>query len=163
MRKIIILAVTALLLTGCFNQSVPAPELDPDFEPFPAPAFQLEDLSGDTWSLEELRGETVVLYFWTAGCSVCVNKLPDLADLVQEFPENSRLLLLNHSDSQRKIQELVADPDLVVLVNSSSAFQNYGVRSVPTMVFIDGEGMVRAGYIGPVPNENILRIIEEIS
>lgn len=163
MRKIIILTVTALLLTGCFNLSAPAPELDPDFEPFPAPAFQLEDLSGNTWSLEELQEETVVLYFWTASCPTCVDKLPDLADLAQELPENSKLLLLNHNDSKGKIQELVADPDLVVLINSGRVFQDYGVRSVPTMVFIDGEGMVRAGYIGPVPNENILRIIEEIS
>jgi cytochrome oxidase Cu insertion factor (SCO1/SenC/PrrC family) len=32
--------------------------------PKPAPAFSLPDLAGRTWTLGELRGKVVLLFFW---------------------------------------------------------------------------------------------------
>jgi cytochrome oxidase Cu insertion factor (SCO1/SenC/PrrC family) len=34
------------------------------YEPKPAPAFSLPDLNGRTWSLAELRGKVVLVFFW---------------------------------------------------------------------------------------------------
>jgi cytochrome oxidase Cu insertion factor (SCO1/SenC/PrrC family) len=64
-------ALGALLVVAAL--AVAAPAARPDFEaldfqpyerPTPAPAFSLPDLAGRTWSLAELRGKVVLLFFW---------------------------------------------------------------------------------------------------
>jgi cytochrome oxidase Cu insertion factor (SCO1/SenC/PrrC family) len=39
-------------------------DLEPYEPPKPAPAFSLPDLTGRTWSLADLRGKVVLLFFW---------------------------------------------------------------------------------------------------
>jgi cytochrome oxidase Cu insertion factor (SCO1/SenC/PrrC family) len=39
-------------------------DLQPYDPPKPAPAFALPDLAGHTWSLAQLRGKVVLLFFW---------------------------------------------------------------------------------------------------
>jgi cytochrome oxidase Cu insertion factor (SCO1/SenC/PrrC family) len=60
----------ALLVTSL---ALPAPAAGPDLgaldfqayeSPKPAPAFSLSDLAGHTWTLAELRGKVVLLFFW---------------------------------------------------------------------------------------------------
>ena len=60
----------ALLVVGL---ALGAPAASPDFEaldlqpydtPKPAPAFSLTDLDGHAWSLPNLRGKVVLLFFW---------------------------------------------------------------------------------------------------
>ena len=38
--------------------------LEPYEPPKPAPAFSLPDLNGRTWSLADLRGKVVLVFFW---------------------------------------------------------------------------------------------------
>lgn len=160
MRIIAIIMLSALLLTGCFNQSLPAP--GPDFPSNPAPEFQLEDLSGTQWKMEDLRGEMVILYFWTASCPTCIKKLPDLIELNEQLPGDVRLLLLNASDSKARVQELIGDSGLVGLLNAINVFRAYGVQYVPTMIFVDKDGMIRQTHIGPASNADILSTLDLI-
>ncbi|MGI6364656.1 MAG: TlpA family protein disulfide reductase [Bacillota bacterium] len=172
MRKLAVLLVMAVLLAGCVGHTAPDPNPDPspnsnpepgDQGTIPAPAFSLQDLGGNTWSLAELKGNVVILYFWTAGCPNCIRSLPDLSALQEELPEDVRLLLLNGGDSKKKVEEVMeAYPNLTVLMNATAIFGVYGVRYVPTTVFIDAEGRLDRGYIGPIPNQGILQIIEEL-
>jgi len=156
----------AFILSSCVSQPVPVPDPVPSSgEPQPpAPLFALEDLDGETWSLEELKGEIVVLYFWTGSCPYCLDKLPELSTLQAQLPKDVNLLLLNGGDSKARVQELVADyPNLTVLMKASNVFAPYGVRSVPTTIFIDRDGLFHQGYIGPMPNQSILDIITDLS
>ena len=41
-----------------------AMSLEPYEPPKPAPAFSLPDVDGRTWSLAELKGKVVLLFFW---------------------------------------------------------------------------------------------------
>ena len=97
MRKLAVLLVMAVLLAGCVGHTAPDPNPDPspnsnpepgDQGTIPAPAFSLQDLGGNTWSLAELKGNVVILYFWTAGCPNCIRSLPDLSALQEELPED---------------------------------------------------------------------------
>ena len=62
--------LSALLVSGL---ALAAPAAGPDLgaldfhayeSPKPAPAFSLPDLTGHTWTLAELRGKVVLLFFW---------------------------------------------------------------------------------------------------
>lgn len=56
----LVLAATALAATPDWA----ALDLQPYEPPRPAPAFALPDLEGRTHRLEDLRGKTVLLFFW---------------------------------------------------------------------------------------------------
>jgi cytochrome oxidase Cu insertion factor (SCO1/SenC/PrrC family) len=64
-------AVVGALLLLCLAGTARAagPDLSAmDFQayepPKPAPAFSLPDLTGRTWTLGELKGKVVLLFFW---------------------------------------------------------------------------------------------------
>ena len=44
----------------------------------PAPGFSLPDLSGQTVSLSDFRGDETLVLFWRPGCGFCQRMLPDL-------------------------------------------------------------------------------------
>jgi cytochrome oxidase Cu insertion factor (SCO1/SenC/PrrC family) len=59
----------AVVMVAALGARAAAPEfaamrLEPYEPPKPAPAFSLPDLDGRTWTLEELRGKVVLLFFW---------------------------------------------------------------------------------------------------
>ena len=65
--------LAALVLAIALGAAVGARAAGPDFEamslepyepPKPAPAFSLPDVDGRTWTLAELKGKVVLLFFW---------------------------------------------------------------------------------------------------
>jgi|SRR5690554_57899 len=168
MRKILILTLVAFLLAGCMSPQ-PTP-MDPpgdsqdDEDELPlAPGFELQDLEGALWSLEDLQGDVVMLYFWAVGCPACIEKMPELVELQQELPHDVHLLLVNGGDSVAKVEGIAADYDnLNMLLHGSNVFSQYGVRYTPTTVFINRDGEISQGFIGPVPNDGALEIINKL-
>ena len=48
------------------------------------PAFDLADLSGNTWRLESLEGKSVLINLWATWCGPCQAELPKLQELYKE-------------------------------------------------------------------------------
>lgn len=157
MRKTLAIFLVILLIAGCTQ----AKEEDKSTEQR-GPDFTYEDLNGKTWSLGELEGKVVVLYFWTATCPVCLKKIPELQLLTGELPEDTQLLMLNANDSSNRVKELIGDSELTVLMNTSESFRDYLVAYVPTLVFIDKEGKMEEVHVGPMENEKIMAIINDL-
>lgn len=157
MRKLILLLLVIVLAAGCVNE----PGIK-DNVPDKAPGFAYEDLAGELWTLEELRGNVVVLYFWTGSCPVCVRKIPDLALLQEQLPEDVYFLMLNANDSKERIENLIGDSNLTVLMNTMDSFNDYAIAYVPTMVFIDQGGKVDQVHVGVLDNKKMLAMIENL-
>lgn len=143
----------AVFLAGC--------AATPDPNGNKAPYFELQDVKGEVWNLDDLKGEVVILYFWSASCSPCVAKLPDLSKLQTEIDDDVALLLINLSDSVQRINQ-VADSNLNILVNGSNVFSRYGIRYTPTFVFIDKDGYIQETRIGAMSNNEIQAKISEL-
>jgi thiol-disulfide isomerase/thioredoxin len=58
--------------------------------PLDAPNFALKDQKGNTVTLQDLRGQLVVLNFWSSWCGVCRSEKPTL-DFIQETYANKGL------------------------------------------------------------------------
>lgn len=153
MRKYLLLLLVVVIAVGCVRT---------ENHEGKAPGFTYEDLQGEKWSLEELKGDVVILYFWTSSCGVCLSKLPDMPELQKKLPENAHLLMLNPYDSKEKIKSLIGDAELTVLVDTMDSFKDYNIAYVPTTVFISKEGEIARTQVGLMANEQILEIIEDL-
>ncbi len=62
----------------------------------PAPNFVARDLEGRPVSLEELRGEVVLLNIWATWCPPCVEEMPSMQRLYEQLgPEGLRVVAVS--------------------------------------------------------------------
>jgi peroxiredoxin len=143
-----LLALTATLLaSGCYSRSRPSHIGDP------AKDFTVHD-SERTVSLNQFRGQIVILNFWATWCPPCVQELPSLMAM-QERTRVQGIVVLgvsidedgdayHHFLKTRNVNFLtVRDPDEKVATL-------YGTSGWPETYIIDRQGVLRRKFIGPV-------------
>lgn len=121
----------------------------------PAPSFELAPLEGgDTVSLDDLRGEIVVVNFFASWCQECRNEHDALTSTADAFADDSVTLV------QIGYQE--SPPDSITYLDSAGRSDNayyladpgsrtaisYGVFGIPETFFIDEDGSVVGKIIG---------------
>lgn len=139
------------LLAALFARMVQA-EGAADLAGAPAPDFVLKTLSGANLRLSEYRGEIVMLSFWASWCGDCRAQLRGLADVHDRYRTAGVELLTVSLDGKRSQAEDTAaalDVQSPVLLDSDGAVGAlYAVESMPTLVLIDRDGIVRDVFPG---------------
>ena len=115
--------------------------------------FAATTLDGQTFNLEDLRGNYVLLQFWGSWCGPCRQQHPELVKTIAEL--NGQLIPVSiaiETDSTRWQRAIRQDglrwPHHVMDKTTNTKFLNgpisdlYGVNSVPTDFLIDPEGRV---------------------
>ena len=133
-----------------------------------APAFRLNDIKGESVSLSDFKGKVVLIDVWATWCKPCLDEIPDLKALAEDYDE-SNLRLIGVSIDRQEDKELwklkVDDEGLpgtqLILENGwQSAFKfDYIVSSIPRFILIDEEGKF-IDVNAPRPSEgNKLRLL----
>ena len=131
-----------------------------------APDFTLEDLSGKTVKLSDLRGKVVVLDFWATWCGPCKRTMPLLDKFYSEkLPAGTQVYGVNvwqreKTDDQKKsvVSKFIQDSGyhFPILYGTSELASAYGVQGIPTLVVIDKTGKLayrHVGYDPTIPEE----------
>ncbi len=125
----------------------------------PAPDFELQALDGTSVQLSDFQGKPVLLTFGATWCPDCRAETPLLVDLHQNHPEIV-ILSVDSKESADVVQGYVDEagiPYPVLLDQDGSVNQLYQVFAIPTVLFIDADGVIRAKIIEKVTPE----ILEE--
>jgi peroxiredoxin len=124
-----------------------------------APNFIMETLDGRQIQLSELNGRPVLINYWVTWCIPCMEELPALDRLSEEFP-NLEILTVNGIDQDdlatinQKIAELHLD--LPVLLDENKSFwQDFQVLFLPTSFFIDQYGVIRHIQLGSLSEADL--------
>ncbi len=120
-----------------------------------APAWSTDP---DAWlntdrplSLEDLRGHVVVLDFWTFCCINCLHVLPELEAVERRFEDEPVVVLgvhaakFDHEKIKGEVARAVARHGIrhpVILDPDHALWQQYAVRSWPTVVVLDPHGRI---------------------
>ena len=154
------LALTSVLLLSCCNRGSRPPHVGS-----PANEFTVKD-SDRTVSLNQFRGQVVVLKFWASWCAPCIAELPSMMGM-QDRLRNRGVMVLGVSVDvdgdayhrfiqQRNVNFLtVRDPDQRVA-------GMYGTSVWPESYIIDRRGVMRRKVVGPT-NWDSPEIIEFLS
>ncbi len=96
-RTLFIGLTLTLLISACKPQPSSPPVVQASAPPLEqAPSFTLETLAGETLSLEDYRGQTVVIHFGTSWCPFCRAEDPHLEALYQAYKERGvQVLVIN--------------------------------------------------------------------
>ena len=119
---------------------------------FLAPDLTLMGLSGEPVSLEEFRGQPVILNFWASWCAPCRAEMPALEQVAIRYAdEGGVVLLVNQGERETTISDFLAEVGLtlpVLLDSDLNATRLYRVQALPTTFFIDREGRIQDLTIG---------------
>lgn len=121
----------------------------------PAPDFTLSGLDGRPVSLSDYRGQVVVVNVWATWCPPCVDEMPSMEKLYQEF-KNERFEILAvsiDSDGIAAVPPFMQKHGLtfpVLLDSQASIRSSYGTTGVPETFIIDKQGILVKKVIGPL-------------
>ncbi len=110
------------------------------------PAFTLNDLQGQKFSLSETKGKPVMLIFSTTWCPYCIEEIPHLKKIFNDYASRGVVILnIDVKESREKVARFAEKhrlPYRVLLDETTDVAQSYGVRGVPTLVLLDQAGTV---------------------
>jgi thiol-disulfide isomerase/thioredoxin len=121
---------------------------------FPAPAFSLTDLSGQTVNLADLRGKVVLLNFWASWCPPCRAEMPAIEQAYQSYRGRGLVVLAvnaSYQDTPGGMETFLgsfAHSYLILRDENGTANRLYAVGSLPTTFFIGRDGTIRDMVIG---------------
>jgi peroxiredoxin len=138
----LLLALCALSITSCDRGDHPARIGRP------APQFTLAD-GGQTVSLAQFRGRTVVLNFWATWCLPCVEELPSLLVLQHRLPQIT-VLAISQDEDPAAYRAFLLDNhvDFLTLRDPSARIPRlYGTVKLPETYIIDRNGILRRKFV----------------
>ena len=118
-----------------------------------AKEFSVQD-SDRKVSLDQFRGQIVVLNFWATWCPPCVEELPSLMNLQDRMQERG-VTVLGVSidvdgDAYHRFLKLHNINFLTVRDPEQKVAGMYGTTGWPETYSIDRQGVLRRKFVGPV-------------
>jgi thiol-disulfide isomerase/thioredoxin len=137
----------------------------------PAPDFTLTLLDGPgktkTVTRAELAGKVVVIDFWATWCKPCLMELPEIQKLVESYADTKKEVLvvaLSQDEEPSDVTQLrtlvektLADKKINLTTNpvgrigldpSKSVGTAFELEDYPTLVILDGKGIVQSVHVG---------------
>ena len=162
------------------SPSAPEPTAGQDQVPeVPAPDFTLLDQYGAEHSLSDYEGKVLFLNFWTTWCGYCVQEMPHIQELYEEYGENQEDVVIlgvaspagtdnpypSDSADQEEICAFLEENGFTfpTLMDTDGSFlRAYGVGgSFPITFLVAADGNVYGYFPGAMSKDMMVNFIEQ--
>lgn len=137
----------------------------------PSPKFtDLENVNGETTSLDDFKGKYVYIDIWATWCRPCLAQIPALKALEKEYHDKNIEFVSISTDAPDKhntwinmIKEKGMTGTQLYAGENVSFMQGYKISTIPRFIFIDPNGnIIDANAPRPSSTEDIKKMFDEV-
>ena len=148
------LVIAALVLFPLFRSDQSRPGGPSGLAGTTAPVFSLKDDSGATVSLAAYRGRVVLMNLWASWCPPCRAEMPDLQRLSERYAASGLVVIgVNEGESPQRARDFAQSLGIrfPIWIDDQQRYGRlYAALGMPTTVVIGRDGVVSAGFDGPL-------------
>jgi thiol-disulfide isomerase/thioredoxin len=131
------------------------------------PAVRATDISGATWTTEQLRGRVTVIDFWATWCAPCLAEMPRLKRIRDSYSRRELEILgvALEPGARRTLmswlnRNRVDWPQIQERGYDSALATAFGVRELPTTIVVDADGRITAiGLRGEALEQHVAGLV----
>jgi len=146
------LSIRPTLVASPTRLSLTASKPKPPVKGAEAFDFEIETLDGTLIRLSDLRGKTVMLNFWASWCGPCRMEIPHMVEAYEDHAASDfEILAVNLREDPGRVAQFVSEFGMtfpIALDTTGSVGASYYVRSIPTSLFLNEQGIITAVHVG---------------
>jgi len=152
-----LLLALPVVLSGCAEKTVPKIGEAP-------PGISCNDVNGEYISLDRLKGNVVVVYFWSSSC--CGDRLKQHEswfDLNRH--KGLSMLAVNVGGDENSVRLFARNNGLTFTMLTDEhglISRQYGVAGFPTAFIIDRNGVIRKKIAGDMEAAKLFRLVSQL-
>jgi thiol-disulfide isomerase/thioredoxin len=133
------------------------------------PAYTAPELAGGTVSWDRYVGKPVVLPVWAPWCSHCQAELPVVDRVMQDYPDVELTTVVTSIGDQPGpspdgfMKDHGLDFPVAVDDENGTLAAAFGIRSFPTLFFVNSDGTVAVQLSGEVEESTLRSTIESLT
>jgi len=130
-----------------------------------APDFTLPRANGTSLELSDLRGRAVFLNFWATWCTFCIEEMPDMQRIADQYGDDLVVLGVNAGNSVEEgssFAERVGAQYELVYDTSQEVVRGYRVRAMPTSYFITPNGEIIDAQFGFMTYDDMVEKVDRL-
>lgn len=162
-----------LIFLFCFLSSGPLTKTVYSEEP----EIQTITVLGIENLIKENEGKVVLVNFWATWCGYCIEEIPDLVSLQNEYDRKLKVIGVsfdlvsnyykgfNGGDVSGWVTQCMKDNDInydVYLAESKDLYDHYNIPGLPVIIIYDLKGDLYSKYIGYGPKESLIKSINKL-
>ena len=117
-----------------------------------APDFEAELADGTTLTLSEEEGKVILLNFWATWCNPCVEEMPALQHLYDDYNASEvQILAIDCAETKGEVDGFISDNGYTfpfAYDENGAIGELYPTNGIPYTVIIDQEGNIAETFIG---------------
>jgi peroxiredoxin len=100
--------------------------------------------SGEIPTIETLKGQIVVLYFWATWCSPCIKEFPKIDELHERYQDQVQIIAIT-DDPKDRLENFLAKMSVNFLIGrdfNTKTINQYQITGRPTVYVLNREGTI---------------------
>ena len=151
------LSVKPTLLASPTRPPLPVSKPRPPVKGAEAFDFEAMSLDGSVIRLSDLRGKKVMLNFWASWCGPCRMEIPHMVEAYSEHSASGfEILAVNLREDPARVTQFVSEFGMtfpIAMDTTGSVGASYYIRSIPTSLFLNEEGIITAVHVGTLTEQ----------
>jgi len=131
----------------------------------PAPRFTVKTLDGEKLNNESLKGQVVLLQFWTTWCGYCRRDQASVEAITTEYGSKGLIVIaVDVNESRKKVMAYLRENPRsakIVLTEDTNLAAVFAAKAFPLYVAIDRAGKLAGQQSGAGGEEALRRLLKK--